>query len=107
MTKEQKRAYEKAYRLANLDAHTSRVLKRIYGITLDEYNNLLTSQDNGCMICEVKHVEGEKSFPVDRCHTTLKVRGILCQSCNRGIGLMKDNPTLLRSAADYIERTYG
>lgn len=44
---------------------------------------------------------------VDHCHTTGKIRGLLCDDCNQGIGHFRDSPDLLRRAADYLEESHG
>ncbi len=77
----------------------NRMLKKLYGITLEHYNNLLTDQQNSCKIC-LKEV---KLF-VDHCHATKKVRGLLCSKCNFAIGLMDDSPERLEAAAMYLRR---
>lgn len=81
----------------------NQLIKR-YGITLEEYNSLLVSQDFCCAICR-KHVSTLKvRLHVDHCHTTLKVRGLLCFNCNNALGRFKDNPDILQNAIDYITR---
>ncbi|WEU68282.1 endonuclease [Escherichia phage vB_Ec_Tarrare] len=78
-------------------------LKKLYGITLDEYNAMLEAQGHCCAIC--KGTEGMKlgrNMAVDHCHTTGKVRGILCSHCNRGLGFFKDNIESLKAAIKYL-----
>ncbi len=74
-----------------------------YGITQEGFDSLLAKQEYRCAIC--KKLEGEVlgTFHVDHCHTTQRVRGILCGNCNRGLGIYRDDPSLLREAADYVE----
>ena len=80
-------------------------LKSKYGITEDDYTVLLTEQDGKCAICMTDKPTGKwKVFAVDHCHNTGKVRGLLCNECNRGIGLLKDSPELLQAAKDYLEK---
>jgi hypothetical protein len=79
-------------------------LKRVFGITLEEYNNLMVKQNNCCAICGEPPVIGEKSFPVDHDHETGKVRGLLCRGCNVGIGNLKDSVELLEKAIMYIKK---
>lgn len=76
-------------------------LKMRYGITLDYWNELFDGQDNKCAICAT---ESTRLWATDHCHATNKVRGILCDSCNQGLGRFKDDPTFLRRAADYVEK---
>lgn len=82
-----------------------------YNITLDDYNNLLKQQGGGCAICGTVPSEDEW-LAVDHdhgcCPETLKscgqcVRGLLCATCNNGIGRFKDDVTLLRSAISYLQ----
>lgn len=74
-----------------------------YGLTPEQFNVMLVSQQNACALCKKLHeIDGEQ-FDVDHSHNTGKVRGILCTSCNKGLGLFKDNPALLRDAAIYVE----
>jgi len=78
--------------------------KRQYGITLEDYNRMLDKQDGGCGICSSK-VAGNRTkyFAVDHCHTTQKVRGLLCTKCNRGLGLFNDNTERLLNAVNYLK----
>lgn len=75
------------------------ILKNTYGITLEEYDAILKTQKGGCAICKVK----AKILCVDHCHKTGKVRGLLCQLCNRSIGMMKDDISILESAIVYLK----
>ena len=81
----------------------NRAYKSKYGITLDTYNEMLEEQDNVCVICGESEVLEGRSLAVDHCHTTGQVRGLLCQSCNTGLGQFKDNPALLENAVSYLE----
>lgn len=82
--------------------------ERNYGITETELRSMYENQDHRCFICGSdgfvigKNGHSEK-LAVDHCHDTGRVRKLLCHNCNRALGLMQDNPGLLRSAADYIE----
>lgn len=77
-------------------------LRRNYGITAEQYEEMSARQHGLCAMCE--HVcSSGKQLAVDHCHSTGKVRALLCMNCNQGIGKFKDNPELLRKAADYIE----
>jgi hypothetical protein len=70
---------------------------RKYGISNQEYIILSKEQKYLCKICKEK-----KKLFVDHCHKTGKVRGLLCHTCNAGIGLLRDNKTILLSAIDYL-----
>lgn len=80
-------------------------LKRIYGITLEEYNQMLISQNNSCAICKSTNPEGKHNkFVVDHCHKNGHVRALLCTRCNLGIGAFKDNVDNLQSAINYLNK---
>jgi hypothetical protein len=80
---------------------TNRRLRR-RGTTEELYNRLYELQNGCCAICS----EPEEKFSwlcIDHDHDTGRIRGLLCPNCNRGIGLLKDNPEFLIKAASYIE----
>lgn len=79
-------------------------LKYNYGISLDEYNEKLLSQNNRCAICKREKLLNEKSFAVDHNHETEKVRGILCHGCNAGIGCFIENTQFLEEAINYLNK---
>jgi hypothetical protein len=76
-------------------------LRRTYGLTAAEFEELLASQGGGCAICGRAPGEGRK-FDVDHDHVTGRVRRILCRPCNHALGLFKEDPQLLLAAADYL-----
>lgn len=81
--------------------------KRLFGISLDEYNEMLENQNYVCLICHCpetsKHNNQKiKELAVDHCHSTGKVRGLLCDRCNHILGLAKDSKTLLLNAIAYL-----
>ena len=82
----------------------ARKLIREYGITIEEYEELAAYQNHVCAICKQLCKTGNR-LSVDHCHTTGRIRGLLCSNCNTGIGQFNDDPELLRCAADYIEET--
>lgn len=77
-------------------------LKRRFGITLDEYNRLLKKQGSRCLICWAKQSVLGHRLAVDHDHATGAIRGLLCKSCNIGIGHLQDNPLLCERAAAYL-----
>ena len=86
----------------------SRLLKR-YGITLEQYNQMSSSQNGVCAICQEAETSKDKSgkirdLAVDHCHSTGKVRGLLCNRCNHGIGKLRDSIDVLLDAAAYIQK---
>jgi hypothetical protein len=76
-----------------------------YGITVVEYAAILADQGGGCAICGKP--PGKTWHAVDHDHATGRVRGVLCALCNHMLGQAKDNPTLLRRAAEYLEESHA
>jgi hypothetical protein len=85
------------------DNARQRHLKNSYGITTDEYNLLFNKQSGKCAICDRHQSELKQSLCVDHNHKTGKVRGLLCDSCNKGIGCFQDNVDLLSNRIQYIK----
>lgn len=76
------------------------VAKNHYGITKNQILEMRQVQQDRCLICSASLV---KKFHIDHNHETTAVRGLLCLLCNVGMGSFKDNPSLLRRAAFYLE----
>ena len=97
------------HELYSSDYYKTIWLKKKYGINLEEYNELLESQNHVCLICgkSENHIHNKTKkktdLAVDHCHDTGKIRGLLCTNCNIGIGYFKNNPELLITAADYLK----
>lgn len=77
-----------------------RRLRKLHGITLDDYDAMLKTQHRRCAICRKK--PDKRVLVVDHNHSTGEVRGLLCNTCNRAIGLLKDDPDLLARAVKYL-----
>jgi predicted nucleic acid-binding Zn ribbon protein len=77
---------------------------RIYGLTVADVHALMESQGRACAICRSAEW-GLKGPQVDHCHTNGHVRGLLCASCNNGLGRFKDDPERLDRAAAYLRAT--
>lgn len=74
-----------------------------YGLTLEQYDQMLIDQGGACKICRTKDDSGPWGrFAVDHCHKTGKVRGLLCAKCNKGLGQFNDDPVLLAAAIAYL-----
>ena len=76
-----------------------------YGVTLADYETLHNEQDGKCAICKGTPSglgATERRLHVDHDHLTGAVRGLLCENCNRGVGMFQDNPDLLTLAAAYL-----
>ena len=80
-------------------------LKQSYGITIEQYNEMLKAQNHKCAICEKDETEVSRNrLFVDHCHTTGDVRGLLCLNCNTAIGHLKDSVETALKAASYLTR---
>lgn len=79
-------------------------LKKKYNLTLEQYSEMLQKQDNKCAICGIDRKDCKKDHAVDHCHTTGKIRGLLCENCNRALGKFKDSTDLLHKAIEYLEK---
>ncbi len=78
-------------------------LKKCYGIGLQEYEDMFMAQRGVCAICGALPIYGHgKHLYVDHCHTTKKIRALLCHHCNIGLGSFKDDQRLLKLALDYL-----
>lgn len=96
------------YRKQNKRKIYDRRLQREYGISIDDYDRMATTQGHKCAICGGQNLGKNRSrFDVDHDHVTGQVRALLCGKCNQGIGLMQDDPDLLEKAADYIRAFQG
>ena len=81
-----------------------------YGITIEDYEDMFERQGRKCGICRTSenysgHTGYRKdwSFSVDHCHDTGRIRGLLCNVCNRALGLFKDNKTVLTNALIWLD----
>lgn len=74
--------------------------KTRFGITREDYAQMLVDQNNSCAICN-KPIGWEAA--VDHCHKTNKVRGLLCRNCNLGLGGFKDDVEIIRKAIAYVK----
>lgn len=92
------RSGTKAY---DLELH----MKRNYGLNFADYEARLSEQNGVCAICKSEPPKHHKKrLNIDHCHTTGRVRGLLCDACNRALGLFKDSPDLMHKAISYLAR---
>lgn len=91
--------YNKSYRIYNPTSNRRNWLKR-YGMTLDQYDGLLSSQNGTCAIC--KNPPTRKHLSIDHCHSSGAVRGLLCITCNAMIGHAREDIARLESAIQYL-----
>lgn len=110
---EHRREYRRAIYEANLDEERERArqykrlhgrmhhLKSKYGMTIAEYDAMYAKQKGECAICKTS-IEGKGNAKIDHDHRTGKTRGLLCNRCNRALGLLYDDCDVLRSAISYL-----
>ena len=102
-------AVSRAWYAANKRRALDTEFRKRYGITFGDYELMLAAQGGRCAVCRceetrVDHRTKQVSrLAVDHCHATHWVRGLLCHSCNSGIGALGDDPIRLRAAAAYLE----
>lgn len=84
--------------------YKSKRLKK-FGLSLNNYNQMYVNQNGLCAICK-GNPKGYATLSIDHNHLTGKVRGLLCITCNSGIGFFKDNIDFLKKALDYLTK-YG
>lgn len=92
-------AKQREANLLNPDRARSWVYKTRYGITLEIFRLMMQRQEGKCLICR----EEMKTPCVDHCHETGKARGLLCRFCNMGIAALKENPTIMQRAIQYVQ----
>jgi hypothetical protein len=83
------------------ERHALARLARVYGLSSERYLRMLERQNGVCRICKGP---SRRRLCVDHCDVTQQVRGLLCDNCNTGIGLLGHDPKRLRAAAAYLER---
>lgn len=107
-TKESWAEYMREYRKRKPHIMKSVELKKRFGISLEEYEQMLEQQNNVCAICKqpetsIDHrTKKVRSLAVDHCHTTNKIRGLLCTNCNTALGLFRDDLLILKQAIHYL-----
>lgn len=97
-------AESKKKRLANARSY---ILRRIYGINEEIYQEILEKQNGCCAICQKHHTTFSKRLAVEHCHRTGYIRGLCCTYCNRGLAVYHDKSEYFRRAADYLEQNTG
>ncbi len=91
------------------DRNRANLLRSLYGMTVDQHAAMVNAQGNLCAICgeppKPDGVRAASRLHVDHDHVTGRVRGLLCNHCNRGVGAFRDRPDLLELAISYL-RSY-
>lgn len=101
------KALRAAERKRNAEKYYRSRIKKQYGLTIDKYEGMLKEQNYACAICPNKLLDGQYRLHVDHSHKTGKVRGLLCRTCNTGLGMFKDSFDVLLNAAKYIQNHEG
>lgn len=91
---------DEAFRSTGKDRSYKWLLANKYGLKPEDYDQMFSDQQGVCAICGGDN--SGKRFCVDHCHTTGKVRGLLCDHCNKGLGCFKDNTNSLLQAISYL-----
>lgn len=99
---EEYRKKQAEYREKNRETSVCKALQRTYSITLDDYRTMLEEQGNVCKCCGLEYTV--KRYHVDHCHETGKIRGLLCDSCNRGLGFFGDKSEGVYKGYLYLKR---
>ena len=88
-------------------------LRKNFGLSIEDYEQMLIKQNNVCAICEkpetfIHHMTNEPAaLAVDHCHKTNKVRQLLCRNCNSAIGLFHEDVKVMQNAINYLETHNG
>lgn len=100
--RESRRAYQKDKSKAKVRRNAN--YRFLYNISLETYDEMREQQNHCCFLCGKHETDNKKFLAVDHDHETGSVRKLLCSSCNRGIGFLKDSPSLLDKAAEYLRQ---
>lgn len=108
--REESLLYQRQYRLDNLEKvketdknyRLKHRIMRDYGISNQDYLNMLNNQNYKCAICNVDQSSLSRKLNIDHCHKTGKVRGLLCNTCNRALGYFHDSIYNLKKAMEYL-----
>lgn len=79
-------------------------IKSKYGLSLEGYRDMLTNQGGCCKICGTVEPGRFDHFDIDHCRDTGTIRGLLCQLCNKGLGMFKHDAGLLKKASCYLQQ---
>ena len=94
LSERDREAYRRYRRAAHLD--------KKFDLTVEQYEAMVVAQEGRCALCP-KPDRPDKRLAVDHDHKTGRVRALLCDCCNRALGLLDDSPVRLRAAANYLE----
>lgn len=106
------KAYKKEWRAGRREEERNQSrkyrLKREYGLTVEQYDDMLQRQGGACAICKSDDLQVIKTgrvraLSVDHCHETGDVRGLLCSNCNVGLGYLRDSVDIIDGAIGYLQ----
>jgi hypothetical protein len=83
-------------------AERNTIYRKKYGITLEQYEQMLIEQDSKCAVCGKTEQENTKRLAVDHCHKTGRVRKLLCHHCNCALGMVDDDRNKLVALISYL-----
>lgn len=88
--------------------NAERLLGRVrkYGLTMEQYEAMREACQYSCEICGARE-QADHDLHIDHCHDTGKVRGLLCQFCNNGLGMFRDDTDRMATAVAYLKRAQG
>lgn len=107
--REKIRQYQKNYQKTNKANRQKYLLKYTYNISLEDYNTLFNKQNGKCAVCLKEETSLDnrgnsiKKLAVDHCHSTGKVRGLLCNRCNTALGLLKEDKEIVNNILNYLK----
>lgn len=101
---EKRREQSRQWAKANPEKRRATKLKLMFGLSLLDYDSILAKQGGSCAICNGPQIGKKKYLAVDHDHIDKRVRGLLCDNCNRAIGLFYDSPEVVESALRYLRK---
>tara|TARA_B100000287_G_C20076247_1_gene560494 strand:+ start:54 stop:461 length:408 start_codon:yes stop_codon:yes gene_type:complete len=103
----ERKKYMKEYYKKNKMRAKARSMENRYGITIEQYWQMLKDQNFACKVCNSHMTDHKKGLCVDHDHTTGKVRALLCKGCNVALGEIKENKDTLAKLIMYLEEHNG
>lgn len=95
---------QKGYYDKDKESYKWRNIKNTYGLSKEDFFDILEEQNNKCKLCKNSFVSlGKNDLHIDHCHETNKIRGLLCMKCNVGLGMLGDNEEGLSKALAYVK----
>lgn len=92
---------QKKWNNKNFERRKNVILKNVYGITLDQYNEMFKAQEGKCAICQRHQNELTRTLCVDHDHKTNKVRALLCVTCNTDVSVVENR---LEEMTNYLNK---